>query len=213
MSRYSIARAAVLLACAFIAGCVGLAPPKAEEMNVYMLDATVSGGRRLADNSLVLVVNVPRAQPGYEAPKMVYVSQQHELGFFATNRWADAPARMLAPLLVQSLENGAGFGAVVQAPTAAAGDLRLETELIRLQQEFIAAPSRVRLALRVQLIAVRDRRVLATRQFEETERATTDDPYGGVLAANRAVLRVLAQVVEFCASETKNMLSNRENLR
>lgn len=195
-------RVAVLTACILAAGCTGLQPPQVEEMNVYMLDAAIPAARQEARNSLVLVVDVPRAQPGYDTPQMVYVSRRHEIGFFASNRWVDTPARMLAPLLVQALEKGAGLGAAVQAPTAVAGDLRLETELIRLEQEFITRPSRVRLVLRAQLVAARDRRVLATRQFEETEPAATDDPYGGVLAANRAAQRVLLQVVEFCGSET-----------
>ncbi len=200
--HYAAIRVAALTACILAAGCTGLQPPQAEEMNVYMLDAAIPAARQEARNSLVLVVDAPRAQPGYDTPRMVYVSRRHEIGFFASNRWVDTPARMLAPLLVQALEKGAGLGTVVQAPTAVAGDLRLETELIRLEQEFITRPSRVRLVLRAQLIAARDRRVLATRQFEETEPAATDDPYGGVLAANRAAQRVLLQVVEFCGNET-----------
>lgn len=205
----------IVALCAFIlvAGCAGLQPPKTKEMNVYLLDAAIPAARQGDRNSLVVVVDMPRAQPGYDTPQMVYVSRQHEIGFFASNRWVDTPARMLAPLLVQALEKGTDLGTVVQAPTAVVGDLRLETELIRLEQEFITRPSRVRLVLRAQLIAVRDRRVLATQQFEETEPAASDDPYGGVLAANRAVQRVLARLAEFCASQAKNGLPARESLR
>jgi cholesterol transport system auxiliary component len=201
INRYPAVHAAMLLGCVvFIAGCAGLQPPRAEEINVYVLDAALPAAPRTARNNLVLVVSAPRAQPGYDTPQMVYVSQQHELGFFARNRWADVPARMLAPLMVQALEDAAGFGTVVQAPTVVTGDLRLETELIRLQHEFLAKPSRARIVLRAQLIDVRERRVRATRQFEEMEAATTETPYGGVVAANRALERVLSQLAEFCAS-------------
>ena len=58
------------------------------------------------------------------------------------------------------------------------------------------------LTLRVQLIDVRGKRVLATRVFDETENAPSDDAYGGVTAANAALQRVLEQIAEFCVVES-----------
>jgi len=43
------------------------------------------------------------------------------------------------------------------------------------------------------------KRVLATREFDVTEAAASDDPYGGVIAANRAVKNILLQIAEFCS--------------
>ena len=83
-----------------------------------------------------------------------------------------------------------------------AADLRLATEIVRLQQEFATRPSRVELVLRVQLVDVRSRHVVATRVIAETEIAPSDDPGGGVIAANAALRRALAQVVEFCEVES-----------
>jgi cholesterol transport system auxiliary component len=135
---------------------------------------------------------------------MVYVQKAYELDYFADNRWADAPARMLGPLLTQALERSGGFRTVVQAPTVVPADVRVNTELIRLQQNFTLRPSRTELVLRVQLVDVHARRVLATRMFEETENAPSEDAYGGVAAANAALERVLRQVVDFCLYETAN---------
>ena len=92
-----------------------------------------------------------------------------------------------------------GYRAVVQAPSLAAANLRLETELVRLQQDFGARPSRVRLTLRAQLIDTDARRVLASAEFDETEVAPSDDAYGGVIAANRALGRLLERLAKFCA--------------
>ena len=44
------------------------------------------------------------------------------------------------------------------------------------------------------------RRVLAWRVFDESVAAASDDPYGGVVAANRAVQTVLEQLAVFCAT-------------
>jgi cholesterol transport system auxiliary component len=109
---------------------------------------------------------------------------------------------MLGPLLTQALERSGGFRTVVQAPTVVAADVRVNAELIRLQQDFTTRPSRADVTLRVQLVDVRARRVVATKLFEADENASSEDAYGGVAAANAALARVLVQVVDFCFAET-----------
>lgn len=184
---------------ALLAACTALQPPQVEQASSYVLEATPAAGAPRAKRDLVLEVSAPRARPGFETPQMAYTQRANALEYFARNRWADTPARMLAPLIAQALERSGGFRAVVQAPSLAAANLRLETELVRLQQEFGARPSRVRLTLRAQLIEADSRRVLASAEFDETEAAQSDDPYGGVLAANRALARLLERLAAFCA--------------
>ena len=69
----------------------------------------------------------------------------------------------------------------------------------RLQQDFSPPPSRIELTLRASLLDLRHDRMLATREFDLIERAPQDDPYGGVIAANRALARLLQQLAAFCA--------------
>ena len=109
---------------------------------------------------------------------------------------------MLAPLLAQALEQAGAFRAVVRTTNPIPADLRLDTELIRLQQDFTAQPSRVELALRAQLYDVNSKTILAVREFDATETATSEDAYGGVMAANRALERLLVQLTDFCAAES-----------
>jgi cholesterol transport system auxiliary component len=189
----------LVVLAALLGGCAAL-QPRVESPNLHVLGATPVATAARVRHDLVLEVAVPRAWPGFDTPQMAYVRKPHELDYFAANRWADTPALMLGPLLADALERAGGFGAVVQMPSAVVADVRLETELVRLQQDFETQPSRVELAVRVQLIDARGRRVLASRLFEETEPAPSEDAYGGVMAANRALQRLLEQVVEFCAS-------------
>ncbi len=148
---------------------------------------------------LVLAVSMPRARAGFDTAQMVWVQQAHELKVFSRNRWADTPARMLAPQLAQALERSGIFHAVVQAPSSASAMLRLDTELIRLQQDFSVRPSRVQFTLSAQLIDINTRRVIASAEFDETENAVTEDAYGGVRASNVALERLLAKLAAFCA--------------
>lgn len=188
-----------LSAVALLAACAGLQPPAAEQSSTYVLEAAPAAGAPRQRRDLVLEVAAPRARAGFDTPLMAYTQRANALEYFARHRWADAPARMLAPQIAQALERSGAFRAVVQAPSLAAADLRLETELVRLQQDFGAKPSRLRFTLHARLVDVAGRRVLASAELDETEAAASDDPYGGVLAANRALARLLERLAAFCA--------------
>ena len=108
---------------------------------------------------------------------------------------------MLGTLLVASLQNTGAFRAVVLAPGTAVGEMRLETEIIRLQQEFQNTPSRVHFTLRANLLDEKSRRVIAWREFDTAVPTATDDPYGGVVAANLAVQSVLKDLAAFCSQQ------------
>ena len=145
-----------------------------------------------------LTVSTPIASAGFGSTHIVYQRQAHELEHFALNQWVDTPVQMLMPLMVRTLESSGAFRAVVRGSTAAISELRLDTELIRLQQEFYTSPSHVRLTMRAVMVDAATRRVLASREFEASVASPSEDPAGGVVAANLAVQNVLAQISKFC---------------
>ncbi len=185
-----------------MAGCTGLQAPKLESPHIYLLDAQPAAKTAQVKRDLVLAVAMPSARPGFDTPQMAYLRQPHELEYFAANRWADAPPHMLWPLLIQALEQTGGFVAIVQTPGVIPADVRLDVELIRLQHDFGTRPSRLQLTLRAQLSDVRSKRVLAVKLFDEAQNAASDDAYGGVIAANQIVQRVLGQLADFCLNES-----------
>jgi cholesterol transport system auxiliary component len=187
---------------AVLAGCTALQPPRVESPSLFVLAAEPVRKAARPQRSAVVEVAAPRAWPGFDTPQMAYVRQPYEIEYFAASRWADTPARMLAPLLARALEQTGSFRAVVQPPTAAPADFRLDTEVVRLQQSFAGRPSRAELALRAQLTDLRGKRIVATRVFEDAENAASEDAGGGVVAANAALQRVLEQVADFCIAET-----------
>lgn len=188
----------MLCAILLLAGCTGLRAPAVQEARLYLLDARAAPRSLPERRNLVIAVGMPHAQPGFDTPRIAYVQQAHELSYYALHRWVASPAHMLAPLLVQTLEQSGGFRAVVQAPGAAMADLRLDSELLRLQQDFDVKPSREQVVLRIQLSDLHSGRILASRVFAESEPAPSEDAYGGVIAANRALQRILEQLPEFC---------------
>ena len=196
---------AILITLALLmAGCAALQPPRMESPGLYLLDARPAASATRPQRNLVLAVDPPSARPGFDTPQIAYVRQAHKLDYYVKNRWADTPSRMLAPLLVQALEQSGNFRAVLRTSNPIPADLRLDTELIRLQQDFTTQPSRVELRLRAQLYDLKGRQVLAVREFDAAENAASEDAYGGVIAANRALARVLGQLTDFCVAESAN---------
>lgn len=149
----------------------------------------------------VLLLNAPRAAAGFGSSDMLYQGETHRLGAFRRHRWADAPARMLEPLLLRALEHSGLFSAVAAPGAAVRGELRLDTELMELLLDTRGARHSVSLRLRAALIDQASGRLLATREFAIDEPAADATPYAGVQAANRAVARLMTGLRAFLARQ------------
>ena len=191
--------------CLLLASACSSLLPNASQGNpaFYSLDRARQGealvARPLPKQGPSLLVSTPRAAAGFDSQRMIYLRQAHQLEYFARSEWVDTPARMLSPLIVAAVENSGAFRAVLQTPSSASGELRLDTEILQLQQEFLGQPSQVRFVLRASLVDAASRRIVTTRDFEGLAKAPSNDPYGGVVAANQAVQVVLGKLAEFCA--------------
>ena len=180
-----------------LAGCVSL-PREERPIHTFILslDRSAVGAPDLAGKpgAGVLVVGVPMAQPGFDTPRMAYMQRPYEIRYYATHQWADSPARMLSPILVQALEQTGSWKDIAPIPTSVRGDHRVEIDQLTLVQDFLQKPSQARLSLRVQVIKLPEYLVLGTRLFDVEEVALTEDAYGGAVAANRAVERLMKDI-------------------
>ena len=197
--------ATTLLCLLVLGGCSVLHPSSPVQAQFYALQSeptplspppALVSGRKLP----TLIVNPPYAAPGFDSSRIIFVRADHQLEYFAHSEWVEPPARMLGPLLVAALENTNAFAAVVLMPASAAGELRLNTELVRMQQNFQTQPSRSQVAVRVHLIDDRTRKVLHWQEFRAEVVATSESPQGSVAAANAALQKVLKDVAVFLST-------------
>jgi cholesterol transport system auxiliary component len=191
-------RLLMALAALVSSGCVSL--PKPEPVELFTIDLRFEGGPP-AGSGPVLLVSAPRAGPGLGGPRMAYLKQPNQFQYFARSQWVEPPARLLGPLLARALERTGRFQAVTELALAASPGLRLESEVVRLQQEFTVRPSQVRFTLRLELIDVLAHRIIGTRELEAVEPAPSEDAVGGAAAANTAVKRVLEEAAGWCAEQ------------
>ena len=89
-------------------------------------------------------------------------------------------------------------------PGTNALSLEFSPAILRLQHEFQGAPSHVRFTLRAYLVESATRKVIASREFESVVPSASEDPKGGVTAANSAVQSVLGELSTFCAEAARN---------
>jgi len=156
---------------------------------------------RLAQKTIL--VSYPEAVAGYQTGQMLYIKKPFELSAFANNAWVDQPANMIFPLIVQSLQCSGYFYAVASSPHAEETDYRLDTQLIELQQNFLKKPSVIDVVVKIVLTQTRDNRVVASRLIHQQAICPTDTPYGGVIAANRAIQKVTAEITQFVVSQVR----------
>jgi cholesterol transport system auxiliary component len=189
--------------------CV-LGPSEIGAPRTYFLNPEISWqnphgyGRRIG--SAILLITQPKPQAGFDTARMAYLLRPYEVNYYAFNHWADTPARLLHRIMVENLDKTGLWRAVVQTPGSVPAQYRLDCDNLVLDQQFFARPSRVRLALRAQLVDLKTSALLASRYFELFEVAPSDDPYGGVLAANQAAEKLMMEMavwLEMALKDTK----------
>ena len=158
-----------------------------------------------------LIVNMPKAAAGFDTRRMIYTRTAHQLEYFARNEWVDTPSYMLQPLMVAAIEQTQAFNAVLPKLAAVKTDLRLESEMLGLLQDFNSKPSLVKFTLRATIIDNASGKVVALREFTNQVPADSDNPIGGVKAANLAVNTTLKQLADFCAETANGFKANVKN--
>ena len=138
-----------------LAGC-SLPVDKSEPPQAFLLEVGAFGPSARRPTGKTLLVAVPKAAPGFDSNRIAYIREPLKLDYYNNSAWSDTPAKMLLPILVRAFESVGAFKAVVSPPASAVADLRVDVEIIRLQQELMTKPSQVRLTARLKVIDTRD---------------------------------------------------------
>lgn len=185
-----------LFLIAMLSSCA-LAPASPPPTHTYLLAPDLPQPTSPAPSGPTLLISVPRAVPGYDTRRMAYTHRPYELNYFARNEWVAPPALMLQPIFIRAFEASGHFQSVVPDDLRVLADLRLDTQILRLVQDFSVQPSQGHIVLQARLINIANGREVANRIFEAREPAPEEEPYGGVVALNRALEHILREMVTF----------------
>ncbi len=188
----------LMLIALTLSACSPFSPVVLPTINNYMLNQAATQKIAVRAQHKTVLVAIPTASPGFQSTQMIYQLKPYQLQAFSKNAWIAPPAQMLQPLIVQSLRNSGVFHAVIAAPTVVSTNERLVVHLLQLQQNFIVRPSRIEMAIQVDVIN-KNNKAIASRRFTQTVLCKQDNPQAGVIAANLATQMILQQMVRFVA--------------
>lgn len=192
-----LARVIFIFTLSLLQACSLLSQSQNSAPDTFTLQVENTRPVRSRATGPVLLVSTPDANHGLRTTQIAYTQRPYEIKYYARHAWVEPPVRLLQAALVQAMERAGLFASVTTPASGVVADLSLETQLLALQQEFTGNTSRGRVALRAQLVDLNTRKVLASRDLEASEPVNTPDPYGGVTAINRALAKVLDDLLGF----------------
>lgn len=185
-----------------LSACSLLNPVTVPTVKTYTLDPSTVHIKQYPKSDRIILVQTPRAIPGFQTQRMVYMKQNFNIGYYEYNQWAGTPSDMLFPLITQALYKTGFYHAVVKPPYPSMVNVEVNTQILSFYQDFRSQPSHVHLRVVAQLINRKNNTVIATRDFKINQPAKADTPYAGVIAANQAVAKFLSQLANFCVKNS-----------
>ena len=176
---------------------------KVIEPKKYVLNGVSTQKLAKSASQYVVYVSDIKSESAYNSTDMLYTTQPFMLSTFSQNEWVAKPAQMLRPSLVASLQNTAYFKGVVTNDAISNARFQLNTTLLELRQNFIKKPSEINLALKVDVVDLKQDKVLASERFVENTATKQDSPYGGVMAANLATRKIMTKISTFVVNTVR----------
>lgn len=168
------------------------------ELDAYTLSAAIPP--KTSTRNLHLVVALPTSAGALATDRILVKPTTLQAQYLPDGRWTDPTPVLMQTLLLASIQNSDGFLLVDRTGAGLMPDYTLMTELKDFQAEPAGsknAPVLVRVGATMTLIRESDRSVLASRQFNATVTAASDNTLLLVKAFDAALKIVLTEAVEW----------------
>lgn len=193
-----ILTAVTIAVSGFSVGCVSLLPNAAEAPSIYRLSEidTVSSG---SSSGPTIRVSIPGSPKAFHGIDVVVSPDGQRLAYASGAQWAEPIPRLVQSAAVKSLEAQGGL-IPVKPPTAARADYALEMDIRAFEAYFdngeMAAPL-ARVKINATLTDLKTRRIVATREFFASRRASERRVSRIVAAQDDAAKAVLTELSEW----------------
>jgi cholesterol transport system auxiliary component len=191
--------AALIIATSPLAGCGALSSlsKAGAELDAFTL-SPAGGSGTPARGRGHLIVELPSSAGALATDRILIKPVPYQAQYLPGGRWIEPVPALLQTLLVASFQNVGGFELVGRTANGLNPDYTLMTEVMDFQVEPSGPePERfvVRITLMMTLIRESDRRIVAARRFSTVETAPSDDTQVLVGAFDRALQRLLPEIV------------------
>jgi len=185
-----------------LTGCVNFGEqPNAPAMVYYVLDDPVPAPAAASVRAAAPALLVLDTATGsfYDTDQLVFSRSAGTRGQYQYARWTERPGKRFAYLLRARLDRQ-GAWQVSAAGGYVRGDVLLDTVLMEFYHDAASAPGLVRLALRAELVDLKQRKLLGRRVFEQRVPVSTYDAAGAAAASSLAVSRALDDLSAWLAT-------------
>jgi len=187
---------------ACLTGCVNFGEKtKIPAVVYYVLNDPVSAtdpAPLRADAKTLLVLDTTTGS-FYDTDQLVFSRSASTRGQYQYARWTERPGKRFADLMRARLDRQ-GAWQVSAAGGYVRGDVLLDTVLMEFYHDAASVPGQVRLALRAELIDLKQRKLLGRRVFEQQVPVPTYDAAGAAEASSLAVSRALDDLTAWLAT-------------
>ncbi len=197
---------ATLLAVLTLAGCSAITAvtDASEPLDAFTLTPVrpavfQSGGRHL-------VVPVAAASGALATDRILVKPNRLQAEYLPSARWIDPAPVLIQSLLVASLQTSEGFRLVGRDDAGLDPDFVLLVDLTDFQAEAPSEPGSawlVRVGLSATIVREEDRSIVASRRFESTGPALSDETLAIVNGFDAAVSQVLHETVAWTVRQTR----------
>jgi cholesterol transport system auxiliary component len=135
----------------------------------------------------------------YDTDQLIFSRSADTRGQYQFARWTERPGKRFADLMRTRLDRQ-GAWHVSAAGGYVRGDLLLDSELVEFYHDAASEPGQVRLALRAELVDLKQRKLLGRRVFEQQVALNRYDAAGAAEASSLAVSRALDELTAWLAT-------------
>jgi cholesterol transport system auxiliary component len=189
---------ALMIAASSLSGCGALSSlsKAGAELDAYTLSPAVGSGTSQRGRGH-LIVELPTSAGALATDRILIKPVPYQAQYLPGGRWIEPAPALIQTLLVASFQNVGGVDLVGRTANGLNPDYTLMTEVMDFQVEPSGPEAEfvVRITLMMTLIRESDRRIVASRRFSTSETAASDDTQVLVSTFDRALQKVLAEIV------------------
>lgn len=126
---------------------------------------------------------------------MTYSRDANTVEVYTKSAWVEPPVQQIQVAIANGLMASNAYRDVVVSPTSLTGAYKVDTTIQKMQQYFDNGHSYVELSLMVRLLNNSQQKLVFSKKYSIKEPVESLNAEGGVAAYNRALARLLPEII------------------
>lgn len=185
----------VLLPVFFVlAACSLLKPVELPQVQKYVF--SVGPQTNLSNNKhKVLAINIINNSSIFNTEKIIYTIRPRQIGAFVKHEWADTPAKLLEPVILNRLLQSHVHPVLNNFPGNA--QYILVIQIIKLQQNYYSDAAYAQVQIKADLINNKTKLLISSLNFSGEKQMQAKNPVSGVHTINDLISDFSQQLLVF----------------